>query len=223
MQVDVTSVIASYWYKPVGGYDHTFVETLQERLKCKICNLACRKAQISTCCGCIFCKVCLDKLKELVEAKSPGAMYGCPHCLMFEFHTFAHTEGDQQIKKLKIYCPNKNKGCQWTGMLNDIHKHIIDGKCQDVAIECENFKGIIGNTTDTLKSHPADYPGYCQYCNITAGKEEIILVDTRTGKNNVLCHLTVKNLKRIINLIILIGLLIIIMLGWQCLWHFEFI
>ena len=131
----------NYWKtKPVGGYDYAFIDIPQERLMCNICALPCCEAQISGCCGYVFCKVCLNKLRELTKAK-----YSCPHCHNSEFPTFPHKEADQQIKALDIYCPNKNKGCQWIGKLSDVDKHFKHGKCHDV--ECGKCKEIIPCTT----------------------------------------------------------------------------
>ena len=150
-----------------------------------------------------------------MEAKFPAAKYGCPQCHSAEFLTYPHEKADQQINELKIYCPKKNKGCQWTGKLNDITKHIIHGECQD--IECDKCKEIICHTTGTLESHLPDCPCYCQYCKIIADKEEIISKHKdKCEKCPTMCTNCRKSQEHR-NLIILIGLLIIIMLGWQCL------
>lgn len=115
-------------------------------------------------CGYVFCKVCLNKRRGLAKTN-----YSCPHCHNSEFPTFPHKEADRQIKALNIYCPNKNKGCQWIGKLSDVDKHIIDGKCHDV--ECDKCKEIIPYTT--FIDHLTVCPCYCQHCETEAEKEII--------------------------------------------------
>ena len=140
---------------------------------CDICKLPCREAQISGCCGSVFCKVCLEKLRELIAAK-----YSCPHCHSFEFPTFPCKEADQQIKALEVYCPNKNKGCQWTGKLNDIDQHIKDGKRLFPTLPEKAILLFAPVATSTV---------------VLRQKRKQLLVSIRTNVR-VCCVLTVKNL-----------------------------
>ena len=97
-----------------GGFDYTFMEPPPDRLVCKICQFPCREAQLTECCGHVFCKNCLTKFKS-----STVVSHACPMCRQEPFTTFPHREGDREIKMLKVYCPNKNDGCGWTGELLD--------------------------------------------------------------------------------------------------------
>ena len=42
------------------GYDHLFVDSPPDELLCLICMLTARDPQQSTCCGKVYCKVCLE-------------------------------------------------------------------------------------------------------------------------------------------------------------------
>ena len=58
---------------PTGGYDCHFVEDLPDSLQCLICTMGSREPQQLDCCGKIFCKSCISKLKMSQNRK-------CPNC-----------------------------------------------------------------------------------------------------------------------------------------------
>ena len=94
----------------------------------------------------------------------------CPVCHADKFVSFPQHQADQEIKGLLIYCPNKESGCEWVGELNDIHKHIKDGKCCD--IKCDKCDQTLPSTA--VKSHlDTECPCYCPFCDITAEREVI--------------------------------------------------
>ena len=45
----------------VSGYDFNYIDHPPDKLVCKICQLPCREAQRSKCCGNVFCKRDLEK------------------------------------------------------------------------------------------------------------------------------------------------------------------
>ena len=134
---------------------------------CKICCLPCCEAQLSICCGHVFCKSCL---KSNFCFDSTIIKSTCPVCHADKFVSFPQHQADQEIKGLLIYCPNKGNGCEWIGELNDRHKHIKDGKCCDV--KCDKCDQTLLSTG--VKSHlDTECPCYCPYCDITAEREVI--------------------------------------------------
>ena len=111
--------------------------------------------------------------------KSPNVKHTCPVCRTDNFVSFPQHQADREIKELKIYCPNNASGCEWIGELNDIHKHIKDGKCCDV--KCDKCDKILPSTG--VKSHlDTDCPCYCPYCDVTA-KGEVI-----SSEHKEKCH-----------------------------------
>ncbi len=48
---------------------------------------------------------------------------------------FKDTRSDREIKSLKVYCDNKEAGCDWTGEIRRIEKHLEC--CGYQEIECE--------------------------------------------------------------------------------------
>ena len=55
-----------------GGYECRFVETPPDKLVCKICHLVAGNPHKVTCCGKIYCKVCLDDHNKHFRS--------CPNC-----------------------------------------------------------------------------------------------------------------------------------------------
>jgi len=150
-----------------GGYDYDFVDALPttDRLVCKICYLPCRDAQLTECCGHVFCKFCIMRFNS-----SYAVSHACPMCRVEPFSTFPQREADREIKALKVYCPNKIDGCGWTGELGSIvgHKRPHKRKCK----KCDKCDEVIHYTV--MKNHETtECPCYCQYCHITAEREVI--------------------------------------------------
>ena len=121
----------------VGGYVYDFVDSLKDPPICKICHLPSRDPYLSVCCGHLFCKSCLDKLKH-----SPAINNACPVCRDEEFVTFPNKAVDREIKSLHVYCTNKVMGCEWQGELNDINNHLRNSNgCQFEEVKCSNECG----------------------------------------------------------------------------------
>ena len=121
-----------------GGYDYDYVDPPPDRLVCKICQLPCSKAQLSECCGHVYCQSCLYKVKTI-----PGREYLCPVCRSAYFKTISHHEADRTIKELKVYCPYKRLGrgisCAWVGALGDVNRHLRGCK-----IQCRRCGELLG-------------------------------------------------------------------------------
>ena len=128
---------------------------------CKICQSPCREAQLTECCGHVFCKCCLSKLRS-----SATVSQACPTCREEPFNAFAQREADREIKALKVYCPNKKDGCGWTGELVSIVKHNPLQQCG----RCDKCDDIIHYSDIHL---PTNCPCYCPHCDTTADREVI--------------------------------------------------
>ena len=144
-----------------SGYDFNFVDSTPDRLVCKICQLPCRETQKSVCCGHVFCKRDLEKMKA-----TTAVSYACPICRIEPFKTYPDRAVDREIKGLKIYCQNKEVGCGWSGEMDQVDAHL--NKCN---IPCEYCKEIVHYTA--MSSHINECPCYCQHCN-TAAERDVI-------------------------------------------------
>ena len=78
---------------------------------------------------------------------------------------FKDTRSDREIKSLKVYCDNKEAGCDWTGEVRMIEKHLEE--CDYQKIECEDCEGTIlklsMNTHLLFECPMRDYK--CTLCN----------------------------------------------------------
>ena len=125
-----------------GGYDYQFVEgPPQDFLTCKICLSASRDPYLSVCCGHVFCKSCVDNVKQNPDT---DVVKACPVCRNKEFTTFVNKQVDRLVKSLQIFCTNKEKGCKWQGELNSIDNHLCSTNgCWFEDVRCTNGCGEI--------------------------------------------------------------------------------
>ncbi|XP_065901399.1 TNF receptor-associated factor 4-like [Dysidea avara] len=155
-----------------NGYDYKYVDSPPDRLVCNICHLPSRDPYLTTCCGHVFCKSCLDYFK-----KSTVLSNVCPVCRAEEYVVYINKQLDREVKSLHVMCTNKERGCEWQGELNDINNHLgnSDG-CQFEDVKCSNECGKMLQR-QYLTSHIETECAYrkvdCQYCHIT-GEHQFI-------------------------------------------------
>ena len=131
-----------------GGYDNTFVDAPPDRLVCKICHLPCREAQQSECCGNIYCKDDIDRLKATTSLHLE-----CHTCHAEDFVTYPNLAIDHEIQQLMVQCPDKeDSGCNWVGRLKDLDRHYSYGR--EYETECEKNKTAVKHRL--LHSHTAE-------------------------------------------------------------------
>ncbi|XP_011407490.1 PREDICTED: TNF receptor-associated factor 5-like [Amphimedon queenslandica] len=148
-----------------GGYSYNFVagDPPNEYL-CHICTLVARDPQQVTCCYNIYCKSCLDTLKEKSQL---GQGFICPTCRSsLEGKYFKDGRVERGIKSLKVYCTNTDSGCQWMGTIKDIDTHLNDS-CPYQLVPCTNECGEKIRRSK-LKTHLTENCPErivnCQYC-----------------------------------------------------------
>ena len=105
-----------------------FLEKPPDTLMCTICyDIVVKQPFQAICCGKIFCNTCQQNaLKRDTK---------CPHCRK-NMKVFEDTRCQQEINKLKIVCPYYVRGCEWSGCISDVNKHIE--KCQYKFVKCPN-------------------------------------------------------------------------------------
>ena len=74
------STMAIVTSSEIGGYKYSFIDTPPNRLVCNICHFPSKNPYLTTCCGHVFCKSCLDDYKKYVSLKK-----GCPVCRQEKF------------------------------------------------------------------------------------------------------------------------------------------
>ena len=139
-----------------SGYDYNFVGTPPDRLVCKICQFPCSEAQLTECCGHVYCQSCVEKVKIVADRE-----YSCPMCREVNFKTIAHHEANRTIKELLIYCPNNKEGwgkCSWTGALRDVNSHLKNCK-----VKCRKCGISLGY--HAMRRHLATLSCLCKHCH----------------------------------------------------------
>jgi len=146
-----------------GGFEYQFVIPPQDMFVCKICHLPSRDPHLTICCGHVFCKSCLDGMKE-VEAVVNNV---CPMCRGEDFVTVPNKQIDREVKSLHVYCTNKGRGCEWQGEVNYIDNHL--GSCEYEDVLCTSGCSRIIQRRDLTKHVETECPCRkvnCQYCQL---------------------------------------------------------
>ena len=131
-----------------GGFEYQFVSTPLDIFVCKICRLPSRDPHLTMCCGHVFCKSCLDVMKEV-----KSMVYNkCPVCRGEDFVTFPNKQIDREVKSLHVYCTIKSRGCEWQGEVNYIDNHLTkDGGCGYQDVLCSSGCGGLIQRRDLTK------------------------------------------------------------------------
>jgi len=82
------------------------------------------------------------------------------------FAAFANKQADRAIRCLRVFCTNKEKGCQWQGEVNGIIKHLRNG-CKFKKVACPNDCGV-ALQRQHITTHLSTCPyrkTECQFCH----------------------------------------------------------
>ena len=121
--------------KQRGGFDCEFIERPQEAFQadCPICLLVLREPHQVTCCGNSFCQTCIER----VEAGKKS----CPICVSVKFSVFPNKGLKRSLYVFRVHCSHKKEGCQWTGELGELDKHLnANPKLHEQLVGCEFSK-----------------------------------------------------------------------------------
>ena len=153
------------------GYQCEFVDPVPEDFYCKNCNLVARKFTITSCCGETYCHACIADTQE--QGKP------CPACAKKDFTLTEQMKYQKKIKGLQVYCSMKERGCGWSGTLEQLDTHLDPDQdnCQYVDTKCPlNCHMTIpkNNVKQHVAQHCAKRPYVCQHCNFKATYEEVV-------------------------------------------------
>ena len=153
------------------GYQCEFLDPVSDDLYCKKCTLVARRLSISTCCGESFCHACLADTQK--EGKP------CPECGEKDYNIVGRVKTQKRINCLQVYCSMKERGCGWSGTLEQLDTHLDPDQdnCQYVDTKCPlNCHMTIPK--DKVEQHVAQHcakrPYVCQHCNFKATYEEVV-------------------------------------------------
>ena len=140
------------------GYQCEFVNSVSDDFYCKKCTLVARRLSITTCCKESFCHACIAVTQK--EGKP---------CV----------KNQGRISCLQAYCSMKERGCGWSGTLEQLDTHLDPDQdnCQYVDTKCPlNCKQTIprNKVEQHVAQHCAKRPYVCQHCNFKATYEEVV-------------------------------------------------
>lgn len=159
------------------GFTCTFVEPPRElRTDCPICLYILREPHQATCCGTIYCKLCIERVKR---DKKP-----CPTCRNSDFNVFLDRSLKNSLYGFKVWCLHREAGCTWSGELRYMEDHLRTNPrpeerffgCEYVKLPCalcsQEFSRINLETHEMKKCPRRQYT--CEYCSEhTAPFEEV--------------------------------------------------
>ena len=115
-----------------NGHQCEFLTQPSKELLCKSCEHVARDLTMTVCCSQHFCHECITPLQD--DSKP------CPGCGEDQFGIVPHVRHRKSIMALEVSCTMKERGCNWTGKLEDLASHTDDknDNCQYVDVECPN-------------------------------------------------------------------------------------
>ena len=115
-----------------GGFDCEFIERPPDaiQVECPICLSVIRDPHQVTCCGYNYCQSCIERVQ--LQKSS------CPTCNGTDFSVFPNKGLKRSLCCFKVQCSHKKEGCQWTGELGKLDKHLnVNPKLHEQLIGCD--------------------------------------------------------------------------------------
>ena len=156
--------------KRTTGYDCEFVEDPPKAFQtdCPICLLILREPYQASCCGFTYCHACIEQV-QLVSKP-------CPTCNQVDFSLFQDKRLRRSLHELSVRCPHVKEGCEWTGELGGLDKHLNESPspgehclvgCEFASVECihcaESFQRRYVTTHQIEECRKR--PFSCDYCS----------------------------------------------------------
>ena len=158
------------------GFDCEFIERKPFQPDCPVCLLVLRQPHQVTCCGYGFCRVCIEQIQ--IGKKS------CPTCNQKEFTVFPDLRLQRSLYAFHVWCSHKTEGCEWSGELSQLEKHLNESPkldeqlvgCQFAEVECHHCCELFQRRYVT--AHQIEKcirrPFSCDYCgNYGADFEDV--------------------------------------------------
>ena len=120
---------------PQGGFECQFIENPPENVQyeCPVCQLVLREPYLVSCCCQNFCRACIERIQA---DEKP-----CPTCNKAGFSTMPNQKLRRSLYPLHVQCSHEKEGCQWTGQLGELDKHLNENpKPDEQLLGCEYAK-----------------------------------------------------------------------------------
>lgn len=159
------------------GFTCSFIDAPKElRTECPICLYILREPHQATCCGSIYCKLCIEHVRK--DHKP------CPNCREANFNVFPDRGLRNALYGFKVACIHKDRGCTWLGELRYMEDHLnVNPKPDHRFFGCEYVNEVCIMCRDlfprgTLEQHEMkkcpQRQYTCEYCSdYSASFEEV--------------------------------------------------
>lgn len=118
---------------PLAGVEWEYVDEPDDSLLCEICYSLPEDPRLLNCCGeHNACSKCIDRAAVLNKA--------CPFCRQENFKLIPNNGVKTAIENLRVRCPKKALGCDWTGRKNQTIVHLSE--CQFAMMMCPRGCGM---------------------------------------------------------------------------------
>ena len=144
-----------------------FVDSVPEDYYCKKCSLVARRLTVTSCCGEHYCHACIANTLP------------CPECGEESFNFLDLVKYQKHVASLKVYCSLKERGCDWSGTLEQLEAHLdpdLDN-CQYMDTKCPlNCQQAIpkNKVEQHVREECVKREHVCQLCNFKATYEEVV-------------------------------------------------
>ncbi len=95
--------------------DYDFVQQPDSEYFCPVSSELLVEPHQTSCCG---QHISQQAANRLIREQKP-----CPMCKDDEFNTQVDKYFTRKVRQLKVRCPHKKSGCEWTGELGDLNHH----------------------------------------------------------------------------------------------------
>ena len=153
------------------GYGSEFIDQVNDLFYCNKCALVARRLTLTGCCGETYCHACIA---DICQQGKP-----CPDCGKKSFTILEQLKYQQRIKSLRAYCSMKERGCGWSGTLEQLDTHLDPDQdsCQYVNTKCP-LNCSVTIPKNKVEQHVAEEcakrPHVCQHCGFKATYEEVM-------------------------------------------------
>ncbi|XP_065887991.1 TNF receptor-associated factor 4-like [Dysidea avara] len=153
--------------------EYEFLEGASKDFTCPVCFDIFKTPFLTACCGNHFCLSCVESTKENKDQ--------CPLCQTSPINGIADKNLQRRINELKIYCKYKKEGCQWTGEIGELNKHLnldnIEGDCKYILVSCP-YSCRMSISRLTLQQHIDKKcmlrPYTCMFCDYSSTYKDVV-------------------------------------------------
>ena len=153
------------------GYQCEFIDSIPEDFYCKKCTLVARRLTLCNSCMESYCHACITDTQKQGQP--------CPTCGEILFQALPQVKYQKRLKELRVYCSLKERGCGWSGTLDQLDTHLDPDQesCQYVDTKCPlncNMTIPKNKVEQHVAQHCAKRPYICRHCNFKATYKEVV-------------------------------------------------